>query len=164
MDGNGRIGRLLVTLLLIDWGLLTQPLLYLSNFIDANRQEYYDRLLNVSQKGDWEGWLLYFLDGVYSQAQDALQRIMRLQELRMKYHAILTGERSYKKLQCMVDYLIGTPILSVTQAQEDLQMGSFTTIQRYIEKLVAVDILREATGKARNRVFQAEEIVRVLEE
>ena len=135
LDGNGRIGRLLVTLLLVARELLSQPLLYLSNFIDANRQEYYDRLLAVSEKGEWEAWLLFFLEGVNSQAEDASKRILRLQELRQEYFACFANERSRKKLERMVDYLISTPITSIIQAQEQMHMGSYTTIQRYIETL-----------------------------
>ena len=164
LDGNGRVGRLLVTFLLVAWGLLSQPLLYLSNFIEANRHEYYDRLLAVSQKGEWEAWLLFFLDGVYSQAEDASKRILRLQELRLQYHARFAYERNHEKLERMADYLISTPITSITQAQEKLDMGSYTTIQRYIEKLESLGILREVTGKGRNRVYRAEQILKVLEE
>ncbi len=164
LDGNGRIGRLLVTFLLVAWELLSQPLLYLSSFIEANRQEYYDRLLAVSQKGEWEEWLLFFLEGVRSQAQDASQRITRLQTLRLKYHDQFTADRSRDKLERMVDYLIGSPITSISQAQESLEMGSYTTIQRHIEKLAALGIVREVTGKSRNRIYHADQILKVLEE
>lgn len=164
LEGNGRIGRLLVTLLLVAWELMTQPLLYLSNFIEANRQEYYDRLLAVSQKGEWEAWLLFFLDGVHSQADDARKRISLLQKLRQQYHALFAGERSREKLVRMVDYLISTPITTITQAQANLDMGSYTTIQRYIEKLGSLGILFEVTGKNRNRIYRADHILRVLEE
>jgi len=164
LDGNGRMGRLLVTLLLVAWGLLQQPLLYLSSFIESNRQEYYQRLLAVSQRGEWEGWLLFFLEGVRSQAEDASRRIARLRELRTKYHVMIGKERSRKKLERVIDYLIGTPITSIKQAQEELEMGSYTTIQRYIDKLQGVGILKEATGNARNRIFRADEIMKVIEE
>jgi len=164
LDGNGRIGRLLITFLLVAWGLLSKPLLYLSNFIEANRQEYYDRLLAVSQKGEWEAWLLFFLEGVRSQAEDASQRIIRLQALRLKYREQFADDRNREKLGRMVDYLIGSPITSIPQAQESLDMGSYTTIQRYIEKLAKLGIVREVTGKSRNRIYRADQILKVLEE
>ena len=164
LDGNGRIGRLLITFLLVAWGLLSQPLLYLSNFIEANRQEYYDRLLGVSQQAAWETWLLFFFEGVRSQAEDASQRISRLQKLRLTYHEMFAADRSRLKLQRMLDYLIGTPITSIPQAQASLQMGSYTTIQRYIDKLSALGIIREVTGKSRNRIYRADHIIKVLEE
>ena len=81
LDGNGRIGRLLIILLLCEWNLLHQPLIYLSAYFEANQQEYYDRLLAVSQIGDWEGWLNFFLEGVRIQSQDTIARIQRLENL-----------------------------------------------------------------------------------
>lgn len=82
LDGNGRAGRLVVIMLLIEWGLISQPLLYLSAFFEANRLDYYDRLLAVSQRGEWKNWLLFFLRGVSSQSLDAITRIGRLGQLR----------------------------------------------------------------------------------
>lgn len=164
LDGNGRVGRLLVTFLLVAWGLLSQPLLYLSNFIDINRQEYYDLLLAVSQKGTWEAWLLFFLEGVHSQALDASHRISRLENLRSSYREMFAKDRSRETLETLVDYLIGSPITSITQAQESLNIGSFNMIQRNIEKLEALGVVREVTGNKRNRIYHAEEILKVLEE
>lgn len=164
LDGNGRVGRLLVTFLLVAWGLLSQPLLYLSNFIDINRQEYYDLLLAVSQKGTWEAWLLFFLEGVHSQALDASHRISRLENLRSSYREMFAKDRSRETLETLVDYLIGSPITSITQAQESLNIGSFNMIQRNIEKLEALGVVHEVTGNKRNRIYHAEEILKVLEE
>ncbi|HRN51837.1 MAG TPA: Fic family protein [Anaerolineales bacterium] len=164
LDGNGRMGRLLVAFLLVNWNLLARPLLYLSNYFEANRQEYYDRLLAVSQRGEWEAWLTFFLEGVRSQADDASRRIARLQALRTTYSKRFANERSRVKLQQMVDYLISTPITSITQAQEATRLGSFTTMQRHIEKLEALGIVQEVTGQGRNRIYRAGEILRALEE
>jgi Fic family protein len=164
LDGNGRVGRLLITFLLVAWGLLYQPLLYLSNFIELNRQEYYDRLLAVSQKGEWEAWLLFFLEGVHSQADDASHRISRLENLRSSYREMFAKDRSRDTLETLVDYLIGSPITSIIQAQEALNIGSFNMIHRNIEKLEALGIVREVTGNKRNRIYHAEEILKVLEE
>ena len=164
LDGNGRVGRLMVTFLLVAWGLLSQPLLYLSNFIEINRQEYYYRLLAVSQKGEWEAWLLYFLDGVRSQAEDASQRIAHLEELRSMYRKQFEKDRSRKALEILVDYFIGSPITSISQAQESLNIGSFNMIQRNIEKLEKLGIVREVTGNKRNRIYHAGEILKILEE
>ena len=164
LDGNGRVGRLMVTFLLVAWSLLPQPLLYLSNFIEINRQEYYDRLLAVSQKGAWEAWLLYFLDGVHSQAEDASIRIAQLDSLRSQYRGRFAGMRSRRTLEALVDYLIGSPITSITQAQDALNIGSYQMIQRNIEKLEKLGIVREGTGNKRNRVYQAVEILKILEE
>ncbi len=164
MGGNGRIGRLLVSFLLVAWGLLPQPLLNLSNFIEANRQEYYDCLLAVSQKGAWEAWLLFFFEGVHSQAEDASDRIFRLENLRSAYREKFSNDRSRMVLGELVDYLIGSPITSITQAQEALNIGSFNRIQRNIEKLEALGIVREVTGNQRNRIYHAEGILKIFEE
>lgn len=163
LDGNGRVGRLLVTILLVAWELLSQPLLYLSNYFEANRTEYYDRLLAVSQKGEWEEWLAFFLEGVHSQAEDASRRIYKLQQLRSIFRNKFTSERDKARLGGVVDYLIGTPITSITNLQEGLKLGSYGTAQRYIEKLRTLGIVREATGKGRNRLYFADEILQVLE-
>lgn len=164
LDGNGRIGRLLITLLLIVWDLLSQPLLYLSIFFEKNRTEYYDRLLAITQKGDWEAWLLFFLDGVHEQADDAVLRIQALQALRLEYQDLFSKDRSRKNLATMVDYFISTPISSIAQAQKAVNLGSFSTTQNYIKKLVALGVVQEITGKARNRIYRANEILRILEE
>ena len=120
-------------------------------------------MLAVSQKGAREDWLLYFLEGVHSQAEDGCSRITQLVALRENYHALIKKDRSKKKLARFIDYLISTPITSVSQAQDALNIGSFTTIQRYIEKLESLGILREVTGQARNRIYRADEIMHVLE-
>ena len=153
----------MVTFLLIVWELLSQPLLYLSIFFEQNRTEYYDRLLAVSQKGEWEAWLLFFLDGVHEQAEDAIERIQALQSLRLKYQEMFSKDRSQKKLAIMVDYFISTPISSISQAQKATNLGSYTTIQSYIQKLETLGIIQEVTGKARNRIYRANEILHVLE-
>ena len=162
MDGNGRIGRLLITLLLVTWRFLSQPLLYLSSFIEKNRTEYYDRLLAVTQKGQWEGWLLFFLDGLHEQAEDAADRIQALQKLRLEYQQLFSSDRSRKNLAKMVDYFISTPISSIKQAQESTALGNFATIQGYLQKLEALGIIHEVTGKARGRIYQADRILKIL--
>jgi Fic family protein len=163
LDGNGRIGRLLITFLLVAWDLLSQPLLYLSLFFEKNRTEYYDRLLDVSRKGNWEAWLLFFLDGVHNQADDAVNRIQELQQLRLEYQQLFSRDRSRENLSAMVDYFISTPISSIKQAIESTNLGSFVTVQGYIEKLEKLGILSEVTGKARGRIYRADKILRVLE-
>ena len=163
LDGNGRVGRLLISLLLQDWRLLSQPLLNLSSYLETHRQVYYDHLMSVSQKGAWEDWLRFFLEGVAIQAEDTTKRINQLEILRTRYQNVFSGDRNRKKLAQLVDYLIGTPITTITQAKENLAIGSFTTIQRQIEKLEELGIIREVTGYDRNRIYRADEIMRILE-
>jgi Fic family protein len=162
LDGNGRVGRLLIVLLLCEWNLLPQPLLNLSTYIEHYRQEYYDHLLSVSQQGDWETWLRFFLRGVSEQARDSLTRMERLQAIRTKYQAIVILDRNPVRMSAVVDFLFTRPILSVRQAADGLGIP-FKTAHDYIEKLVKAGVLREITGYARNRVFQADEIFKAVQ-
>ncbi|OGO65087.1 MAG: cell filamentation protein Fic [Chloroflexi bacterium RBG_19FT_COMBO_50_10] len=162
LDGNGRVGRLLMTLLLIEWGLISEPLLYLSAFFEAHRLDYYERLLAVSQRGGWENWLLFFLKGVSSQSLDAIGRIERLGKLRSVYRERLHTERASLRLLQTLDVLFQRPILNIRQLETALEVP-YRTAQRYVERLVEIDILREVTGQARNRIYRADEILKVLE-
>lgn len=89
LDGNGRVGRLLITLLLISWGLIRKPLLYLSAFFERNRNEYYAHLLGVNMYGDWNGWVKFFLRGVREQAGDASTRAKQLQILQQEWQRFI---------------------------------------------------------------------------
>jgi Fic family protein len=162
LDGNGRVGRLLVILLLIEWGLISQPLLYLSAFFEAHRLDYYDRLLAVSQRGEWENWLLFFLKGVSSQSLDAITRIERLGQLRIAYRERLRTERAAVRLLQSLDVLFERPILNIRQLEAALNVP-YRTAQRYIERLEEIGILREVTGQARNRLYRVDEILQVFE-
>jgi Fic family protein len=163
LDGNGRIGRLLVILLLIEWGLLAQPWLYLSAYFEAHRSVYYDHLLAVSQRGEWEDWLAFFLEGVQRQSDDAIDRIEKLQHLREEFQMLLQDERAVERLMQAVDVLFERPILSIRQLEAALDI-SYRSAQRYIEKLERLGVVREMTGRARNRLYQADAILRALEE
>ena len=162
LDGNGRIGRLLVILLLIEWGLISQPLLYLSAFFEAHRLVYYDRLLAVSRGGEWENWLLFFLKAISSQSLDAITRIERLGQMRNAYRERLRRERTAARLIQTLDVLLERPILNIRQLEAALDVP-YRTAQRYMEKLEELGILREVTGQARNRLYRADEIIHGLE-
>jgi len=163
LDGNGRIGRLLITLLLWAWDLLPHPLLYLSAYFEAQRQTYYDLLLAVSQRGQWEEWLLFFLHGVALQSRDAIVRVGRLQSLRERYREHLQATRAAARLLQAVDLLFAQPVLTVRQVEAALSVN-FTTAQRYVGQLADLGLLHEITGQARNRVYRAEEILQAIEE
>jgi Fic family protein len=163
LDGNGRVGRLLVILLLIEWRLISQPLIYLSAFFETHRLDYYDRLLAVSQRGAWENWLLFFLKGISSQSQDAINRIERLGQLQNAYQERLSTERTAARLLQTLDVLFERPILNIRQLEAALDVP-YRTAQRYVERLEEIGILREVTGQARNRLYRADEILLVLEE
>jgi len=162
LDGNGRVGRLLLILLLIEWGLISQPLLYLSAFFEAHRLDYYARLLAVSQRDEWESWLLFFLKGISSQSLDSINRIERLGQLRTAYQERLRVERAARRLLQTMDVLFGRPILNIRQLEAALDVP-YRTAQRCVERLEEIGILREVTGHARNRLYRADEIILALE-
>jgi Fic family protein len=163
LDGNGRIGRLLMTLLLCGWDLLPEPLLYLSAYFEAHRQDYYNLLLGVSQNGTWQQWLSFFLQGVSAQSQDAMVRARRLQTLRKDYRARFQTARAAARLLQVVDLLFSRPVFTVPELSDALQVN-YPTAMRYVNRLVEAEVLREITGQVRNRVYQADGILQALEE
>lgn len=162
IDGNGRIGRLLISLLLIQDGVLKDPLLYLSAFFEKNRQQYYDRLLAVSRKGDWINWLIFFLRGVSDQSRDAIDRITRLMALWSRYRDQFKEARSSVLLLRLVDTLVESPVITVPKAAKILNV-THRSASLNIGKLIDAGILREATGRARHRIYIADEIFKVVE-
>jgi len=162
LDGNGRIGRLLVTLLACAWQLLPAPLLYLSAYFEANRQEYYGRLLAVSQRGAWEEWLCFFMRGITVQAGDAIERARILQDEREEWRSRFQSGRAAARLLQVVDLLFARPVVSVTQVADALDV-QYATAQRYVDRLMASGLLREATGRSRNRLYIADRVLRILE-
>jgi len=162
LDGNGRMGRLLNTLLLCAWNVLPRPLLDLSPYFEAHRQQYYDLLLRVSLSGDWEAWLTFFLHGVVTQERDAVQRIHSLQRLPAEYHKRLQGSSVTARLLQIVDLLFERPILQTRQVEAAFGIH-FSTAQRSIDRLLDEGILSEMTGQARNRLYRADAIPEILE-
>ena len=158
VDGNGRIGRLLITFLLLEKKLLSQPLLYLSDFFEQYRDEYYRLLLNVSQKGGWKAWLTFFLNGVRQQSEDVLATIQELLNLQKKYREVATGQRVPKAVNRLLDCLFASPIISISELSKTWKMP-FPTVQRGVDYLVEKGILGEITGGQRNRLFVANEIL-----
>ncbi|WP_285138468.1 Fic family protein [Microbacterium sp. lyk4-40-TSB-66] len=120
LDGNGRIGRLLINLLLMDRKRLPLPLLYLSNYFETHREEYYERLHAVREEADIEGWFVFFLDAVRAQADDAVARSRRLISIREAYHADAIKERS--SLPRLVDIIVRNPFVTVKSVQDGLDL------------------------------------------
>jgi Fic family protein len=163
LDGNGRVGRLLIILLLSTWELLPEPLLYLSAYFEAHRRVYYDLLLAVSQEGAWERWLSFFLQGIVKQSRDALIRAGRLQDLRERYREQFQAERAAARLLQVVDFLFDQPLVTVNQVTEALGVH-FASANQYVQWLEEAGVLREITGQARNRVYRADEVLAAIEE
>lgn len=163
VDGNGRIGRLLVSLLLVQWQLLPLPLLYLSAYFHRHRQDYCDLLLGVSERGDWRAWLLFFLRGVAEQARDAVKRARQLQDLREEWHQRLSQARASALLIRLADTLFESPILTIPQAQQRLGV-TYLGAKRNVEKLIEAGILQPAGQMAYGKTYLAAEIIRVIGE
>jgi Fic family protein len=161
-DGNGRVGRLLVTLLLAQWGVLPVPLLYLSAFLEATRREYYDRLLGVSRYGEWEEWLAYFHRGVARQSEDAISRAERISQLLGEWRVAAAGRGGRAALR-LVDMVAVNPFLVATTAARRLGVA-FTTAQRGIDRLEHLGVLTEVTDARRGRVYCARKLLDILEE
>lgn len=161
IDGNGRIGRLLITFMLLEKELLSQPLLYLSDFFEEHRDEYYRLLLNVSQKGDWKAWITFFLNGVRQQSEDALLTVQKLLDLQKRYRVLATGRRVPKVVNRLIDYLFARPVISVSALSKAWEVP-FPTVQRGVDYLVEKGVLREITGRRRNRLFIADEISNII--
>lgn len=162
VDGNGRVGRLLILLQLVESGVLPAPLLYLSAFFEATRQEYYARLLAVTEKGEWEEWLDYFFRGVADQAEDALTRIQRIDELLVHWRQQLSGSTS-RLPERALELFTENPFWSVSKLAERAGVA-FTTAQRAIDRLESAGIVALATEAKRNRVYCARAILEILEE
>ncbi len=161
VDGNGRIGRLLITFMLIERGVLSQPLLYLSDFFERHRDTYYELLLNVSQKGEWKSWLKFFLDGVCEQSEDALSTVQKLLTLKDEYTEIAREPKVSKTVAQLVEVLFGKPIVSISELMKRWNT-SFPTVKRGVDYLVKRGKLTEVTGKQRNRLYAANEILDVI--
>jgi Fic family protein len=162
LDGNGRIGRLLMTLLLCKEGALSVPLLYLSAYFERHRNEYYRLLLGVSQRGMWTDWISFFLRGVAEQSKDALARSGRLLRLWQDYRGEFQSARSSALQLRLVDQLFANPAITANQAVKLLKV-THRSAQLNLEKLVRKGILKEATGKQRNRIFVAPHIIKIIE-
>lgn len=159
LDGNGRVGRLLITLFLIERGRLDQPLLYLSDYIEKNRQGYYSALQQVRTQGDWNGWLHYFLEGVTITSRQGVQQARVLMELREEYRRLL-AERP--KALALIDPLFANPYLTASRVEELLGVTA-PTARQAIGHLVAQGILVETTGRSWGKLYVAQPILQALE-
>jgi Fic family protein len=162
LDGNGRVGRLILTLFLIERAILPSPLLYLSAFFEATRSDYYDSLLAVTNQGDWNRWLTYFMTGIARQSEDALSRAERINALLADWREELSGEAS-KAPFMILDLIASNPYLTARGTQRKLGL-SFNTVMRGIRSLEDVGILTEITGGKRDRVFCCKTLLDILDE
>lgn len=162
LDGNGRVGRLLITLFLIERQILPTPLLYLSAFFEAARRDYYDGLRGISERGEWNEWLEYFLQGVARMSEDALSRASRINKKLADWQKKVAGDSTNAPLR-IVELLAANPFVTVKGAAEKLDVA-FTTAQRAIEKLERFEIVKQKGNAKRDRVYCAQELLDILEE
>jgi Fic family protein len=153
LDGNGRVGRLLITLLLCERHVLRQPLLYLSFYLKAHRAQYYDRLTAVRNDGDWEGWVKFFLRGVFEVSQGATETSRAILELREKHRQEIGTRPGGANGLRLLDELFRIPLVSV-RSSEQLLGCSYVTAANIISELEDLGILKEITGRRRNRLFR----------
>jgi len=151
LDGNGRLGRLLIALLLHERSVLIQPLLYLSLYLKANRLEYYDRLTAVRKRGDWEGWMKFFLKGIEQTALEAIETAKKV--ISFREQAVRTGSSLGSTELKLVEFLFGHPLTDIQTPQKQLGV-SYNTAAAAMAKLEGASLVRETTGKHRNRVFR----------
>jgi len=163
LDGNGRIGRLLVSLLLCHDKVLEKPLLYLSAYFEKYRTEYYARLLSVSQWGDWPGWIVFFLRGVAEQSADAIWRTGNLLNLWRSYRRMFESARSSALLLRLIDNLFNHPVITLPRASSVLGI-THRSASLNVQKLADAGILQEITGRERHKVFVARKIMEIIEE
>ena len=162
LDGNGRIGRLLIMLYLMQQGLLNHPVLYVSYFLKKNQIEYYDRISEVRRSGNYEQWVRFFLEAVYAAAEDAVESIHQLTSLHESNLSLLPKtNRSVDHTRRLFDYLEQHPIIDIRRTAAALNV-SFNTVSSAIRKLVDCGILYETTNAARNRVFAYQQYLDIL--
>jgi Fic family protein len=162
LDGNGRVGRLLITLFLIERGILPTPLLYLSAFFEASRRDYYDGLRGISERGAWQDWIEYFLLGVARMSEDGLRRAGRINAKLAEWHRQVAGESSKTPMR-VVELLGANPFITAKDSARKLKVA-FTTTQRAIERLERFGIVQQAGTAKRDRVYCAKALLAILEE
>jgi Fic family protein len=158
LDGNGRVGRLLITLFLVERGRLSQPLLYLSAFIEAHRQDYYDVLQRTRTEGDWKGWIRFFLTGVRETAHEGVSQAKRLLALRDRLKEELAGK---PKAQVLLDHLFTNPYITASRARSILRVSD-PTARKAMKALEDKGILKEISGREWGRIYLAAPVLKVI--
>ena len=162
LDGNGRVGRLLITFLLCQQGILHRPLLYLSYYLKGHRSEYYDRLDAVRRDGDWEGWLKFFLRGVYEVSQSATNRARAILGMREEHRQAVAELGAGGAGARLLDYLFEQPIVTIRMVEKKIDC-SYVTANKLVDQLVQLKFLREITGQQRNRRYRYEPYLALFE-
>jgi Fic family protein len=164
LDGNGRIGRLLILLFLIHKQRLSLPALYISYFLKRNRMEYYDRMTEVRNKGNYEQWIIFFLEAVYESAKDAVETIDALIALHDQNQKIVESlGRGVKTAKRLFAYVEAHPIIDIQKTAAALEI-TFVTVSEAVKRLCAAGILAQHSGESRNRTFAYKAYLDILRE
>ena len=162
LDGNGRIGRLLIALFLIDQKVLSHETLYMSYFLKRNRIEYYDRLMEVRLKGNYEQWIKFFLLGAYESAEDAIKTIDQLIKLHDKnYEVVKDTGRSAATIVSVFHYIEKNPIIDIQKTSRDLEL-SYNAVSNAVDKMIELGILKQRENIQRSRTFAYEDYLQIL--
>jgi len=161
LDGNGRIGRLLITLLLVHGEVLSLPLLYLSAFFERHRSEYYEHLIRVSTNGRWNDWLAFFLRGVREQATEALANADKILALKDEYDELIKQHHLSTTVSRTLDLLFQNPYITISRATALLKT-TFVTAKRSVLHLEKLGIVKEISGKEKGKIFLAAKLLEVL--
>lgn len=162
LDGNGRIGRLLITLFLMEKKVLSYETLYISYFLKRNRIEYYDRLMEVRLKGNYEQWIKFFLLAIYESSEDAIKTIQNLERLHDEnFKKIEKLGRSAKTVIKVFKYLESNPIIDIKKTSIELEI-SYNSISNAIKQLIVLDILKQNDSVKRNRIFSYEQYLEIM--
>ncbi len=153
LDGNGRLGRLLITLFLCERQMLSQPLLYLSHFLKGNQFDYYRKLDAIRQDGDWEGWIKFFLSGVIRVSDQAIKNAENLTALSVAHHQLLRDNKSSHSALQLLEYLYEQPTINVAMVEKQLECA-YATAKSAIKELEDLGLLKETTGFKRNKKYE----------
>jgi Fic family protein len=163
LDGNGRVGRLLITFLLVRRSILHRPLLYLSHFLRRHRAEYYDRLMAIREAGDWEGWANFFLRGVAATADEAVKTARNILRLREQHRTLVQSQGLGVNGLKLLDLLFERPLVNVNLVKSQLKV-SFATANKLVQQLERLRLLQETSGGQRNRRYRYTPYLGLFEE
>ena len=162
LNGNGRIGRLLITLLLIENKILSKPVIYISYFLKKNQIEYYNQMSEVRRTGNYEMWLEFFVDALYESSKDSLETVEKLIKLHNKNsNKLVETNRKKDNLRQVFEYIEQYPIINITDTAKDLNI-SYNTVVTCIDKLVELKILKPTNKQLRNKIYAYEEYLDIL--
>ncbi|MEG0076418.1 Fic family protein [Anaerorhabdus sp.] len=164
LDGNGRVGRLLIILMLMHCKVLSKPVLYISYFLKKNRTEYYDKMMEVREKGNYDQWIVFFLEAIYESAKDAIANIERLEVLHNKVsQQIAQMGRLSKNARVVFEYLESNPIIEIKKTSKDCNL-TYNTVSHVVTEFCDMGILNKVKNVSRNRIFIFSEYVAILKD